>query len=51
MNRPDLKLLLGMLLICAIAVTVTGCAHKPTDWFGGIGFDLVGAGIQGLVGN
>jgi hypothetical protein len=52
MNRPDIKLLLGILLVCAVAVAVAGCAElRSREWFGGIGFDLVGAGIQGLVGN
>jgi hypothetical protein len=49
---PGLRLLAGMLLICAVAVTIGGCADKPT-WkqLGGIGFDLLGAAAQGVVGN
>jgi hypothetical protein len=49
--RHDAKLLLGMLLICALAVAVVGCAARQSEWFGGIGFDLAGAAIQGIVGN
>jgi hypothetical protein len=50
--RTDLKLLLGILLVCAVAVAVAGCAAPQSrSWFGGIGFDLAGAAIQGIVGN
>jgi hypothetical protein len=48
---PSVKLLIGILLICALAAAVTGCAGKPKDWLGGFGFDLAGAAIQGIAGN
>jgi len=49
-NRPDVKLLIGILLICALAAAVTGCADRSDKWLGGLAFDVAGAAI-GLAGN
>jgi hypothetical protein len=50
-KRPDVRLLLGMLLLCAFAAAVTGCADGNGKWLGGLAFDVAGIAIQGLAGN
>ena len=51
MSRPAFKLLLGFLLIGAVALAITACAQPDRHLFGGLGFDLAGAALQGLAGN